>query len=272
MSFKIGFSAESPHENADKVYAERMDENQVRRSVAEVYFPDRNRSYSYYNDKFDLHVGSLVYVDGKLEGLRGRVTKISYNFKIDLSVYKRIIYVVCDNIHGEFYAAGSHLVTFDRNALTPAEADSWFLKPKKEDVVSEIVTGFDDAVFCIDNLNQLDINSKTSDIGHDLYWENKVKYISVEGKNGYALVGDEECCRIEFEYKNRQVSKLVCSCFATGHCKHVFAAMLQLAETLNIISDKYGEFYDRTNCFHAVERGAFIDFAVVPKTEGSIIV
>ena len=38
-----------------------------------------------YNDLFDLHPGDLVYVDGKLEGHRGRVTDVNYNFKIKVS-------------------------------------------------------------------------------------------------------------------------------------------------------------------------------------------
>ena len=32
----------------------------------------------YYNDQFDLHRGDLVFVDGKPEGLRGRVVNVTY--------------------------------------------------------------------------------------------------------------------------------------------------------------------------------------------------
>ena len=30
-----------------------------------------DRALAYYNDRFDLHVGDIVFVDGRLEGLRG---------------------------------------------------------------------------------------------------------------------------------------------------------------------------------------------------------
>ena len=52
------------------------EENNImeRKSVVQVYFPDRDRSYSYYNDQFDLQCGDIVFVEGKLEGVRGRVT------------------------------------------------------------------------------------------------------------------------------------------------------------------------------------------------------
>ena len=58
-----------------------------RKSVVRIHFSARNMTLSYYNDAFDLKVGNLVYVDGKLEGLRGRVVDITYNFKIKLSDY-----------------------------------------------------------------------------------------------------------------------------------------------------------------------------------------
>lgn len=56
-----------------------------------VYFPQRGFDCTYYNNLFDMHVGDLVYVDGKLEGKRGKVIDVSYTFKIKLSDYKRVI-------------------------------------------------------------------------------------------------------------------------------------------------------------------------------------
>lgn len=48
---------------------------------------------SYYNDAFDLKCGDIVFVEGKLEGLRGRVVDVAYNFKIKLSDYKKVVSV-----------------------------------------------------------------------------------------------------------------------------------------------------------------------------------
>lgn len=44
---------------------------------------------AYYNDRFDLRAGDIVFVGGKLEGLRGRVTAISTRFKIKAEYYIR---------------------------------------------------------------------------------------------------------------------------------------------------------------------------------------
>ena len=114
-----------------------------RKSVVQVSFAGRNTTLSYYNDLFDLHPGDLVYVDGKLEGHRGRVTDVNYNFKIKVSDYKRVIAVVDTTVNGQFFMAGSHFVTFDRAALPANKAVTWFKAPAKEG--EEIVSGSDDS-------------------------------------------------------------------------------------------------------------------------------
>ena len=77
-----------------------------RKSVVRVHFPARNMDLSYYNDAFDLKCGDIVFVEGKLEGLRGRVVDVAYNFKIKLSDYKKVISVADTNVRGEFFFAG----------------------------------------------------------------------------------------------------------------------------------------------------------------------
>ena len=103
-----------------------------RRSVVQVKFPGRGMALAYYNDRFDLRKGDQVYVDGKLEGQRGQVTEVSYNFKIKISDYKRVIAVVDTRVKGRFFMAGSHFVTFDPAALPAAKVALWFRAPAKE--------------------------------------------------------------------------------------------------------------------------------------------
>ena len=86
MSFKIGFSAEPERkQNYPDITAPKEHRAKAKKSVVDVFFPDRHLTCSYYNDMFDLKVGDIVYVDGKLEGLCGRVTNVNYTFKIKLS-------------------------------------------------------------------------------------------------------------------------------------------------------------------------------------------
>ena len=118
MKFQIGFTAEQQiNESENSTTCDHPVNSSPRRSVVQVYFPDQNTTLTYYNDQFDLRCGDLVYVEGKLEGVCGRITDVNYNFKIKVSDYKRVISVVNTSVNGQFFMAGSHFVTFDRKAL-----------------------------------------------------------------------------------------------------------------------------------------------------------
>ena len=107
MAFKIGFSAERPEsKSVEAAYTVPQQAAEPRKSVVQVQFAGRNEALAYYNDRFDLQVGDMVYVDGKLEGQRGRVVEVNYNFKIRLSDYKRVVAVADTAVHGQFFMAG----------------------------------------------------------------------------------------------------------------------------------------------------------------------
>ncbi|MCD8007618.1 MAG: hypothetical protein LUF68_01530, partial [Clostridiales bacterium] len=110
MAFKIGFAAEQPQEQLEAAYTPPQQTATPRRSVVQVMFPNRGTRLAYYNDQFDLHPGDIVFVDGKLEGQRGRVVEVNYNFKIKASDYKRVVAVADIEVHGQFHMAGSHFV------------------------------------------------------------------------------------------------------------------------------------------------------------------
>ena len=267
MGFKIGFAAEG--------YADRKPEAPViveqrsiapRKSVVQVAFPGRGSSLAYYNDQFDLHVGDIVYVDGKLEGQRGRVVEVAYNFKIKVSDYKRVIGLADTEVHGQFFNAGSHFVTFDRAALPQSQIITWYKAPAKED--DEYVSGSDDSSFLLEDLKGMKMSAAIAERGHDYYMENRVRYISIDGTKGYAIVEGSETYEVEFEYKNGEISGLVCSCFCSYNCKHEFAAMLQLKETLEMIGNHYAAQYDETGYFAAVNKGTLFAFAIDGKETG----
>lgn len=117
MGLKIGFTANIYDE--EKLSNEIVEQTEFtpRKSVVEVHFPSRDRSYPYFNDSFDLKKGDIVFVDGKLEGIRGIVVNVNYNFKIKLSDYKRVIAVADTRVKGELFFAGSHLISFDRQTI-----------------------------------------------------------------------------------------------------------------------------------------------------------
>ena len=269
MAFKIGFAAADTPEKkpAEAAYTAQQAQAAPRKSVVQVYFAGRNMTLDYYNDRFDLHRGDIVYVDGKLEGMRGRVTEVHYNFKIKVSDYKRVIAVVDTTVHGQFFMAGSHFVTFDREALLSSKVATWFKAPAKED--DEFVSSSDDTTFRLDDLSDMKVSTAIAERGHNYYIENKVRYICIDGTKGYAIVEGSEAYEVEFEYRNGEIGGLICSCFCSYNCKHEFAAMLQLRETLELIEKYYGDEYERTGYFAAVNKGTLFAFAIDGKETGS---
>ena len=74
----IGFNPFGRRTNKDSEKRPELKvKGEIKPTIVQIFFPDRNRTLSYYNDRFDLHMGDIVFVDGKLEGLRGRVTAVS---------------------------------------------------------------------------------------------------------------------------------------------------------------------------------------------------
>ena len=112
---KIGFWAENEQskEQKNETTQFKTEKTEAKESVVRVYFPARGFACSYYNDKFDLKKGDGVYVDGKLEGLLGFITEVSYCFKIKLSEYKRVIYRVDTEIRGKLYLLGDFFAAFE---------------------------------------------------------------------------------------------------------------------------------------------------------------
>lgn len=184
-----------------------------------------------------------------------------------MSDYKRVIAVVDTTVNGQFFMAGSHFVTFDREALPISKAVTWFKAPVKAD--DEFVSGSDDTTFRLDDLSGMKVSTAIAERGHEYYMKNKVRYICIDGTKGYAIVEGSEAYEVEFEYRNGEISHLICSCFCSYNCKHEFAAMLQLRETLELTEKHYSGEYERTGYFAAVNKGTLFAFAIDGKETGS---
>ena len=270
MSFKIGFTAGTEENKvADEVIPAINRTTQVKKSLVRVHFAERNLTCTYYNDMFDLSVGDIVYVDGKLEGLRGRVVEVSYSFKIKLSDYKRVIAVADTNVSGEFHFAASHLFTLDKNALPFSKVLTWFKAPADDDEY-EISTNNSEFIV-LDNLNTMNITPEIAKRGNDYYLQNRVVYIEIDNTKGRAIVEGGNPYTVEFNYKNGEVTNLTCDCFCAGHCKHEFATMLQLRETLNIAKENY-DIDCKADYIAIISKPAFYENAFDNKTLGSFTV
>ena len=134
MGYKIGFvfGKENEEKQEDEVKMERLpgEKKTVKKSVVQVKFDGYGRALAYYNDSFDLQVGDLVFVDGKLCGKQGVVTEVNYNFKIKLSEYQKVVSVADTEVKGNLYFAGSHFVAFEKSVLPREKVKDWFMPPE----------------------------------------------------------------------------------------------------------------------------------------------
>ena len=62
MSFKIGLKTDDETNDKRLETIPKEPNVEARKPVVDVYFPDRHITCAYYNDKFDLKVGDLVFV------------------------------------------------------------------------------------------------------------------------------------------------------------------------------------------------------------------
>lgn len=266
IGFNISTGEAAPNEQE---YASPVRSDKPVKSVVRIAFPDRHMTLSYYNDAFDLRRGDIVYVEGKLEGMRGYVVEVSHSFKIKLSDYKRVISVADTDVHGRFVQAGSHFVTFDRQVLPPEKVNTWFRAPLKED--DEFVSGSDGTSFLLSDLKGMKINPEIAERGHDYYTDNKVRYLCLNGNKGYAIVEGSQPYEVEFDFHAGEISNLVCNCFCSYPCKHEFAAMLQLRETLELLEKNYAAEYEQNGYFAAIHKGTLFSLVIDGRESGEIV-
>ena len=60
-------------------------------------------------------------------------------------------------------------------------------------------------------------------------------------------------------------------CIRDSPCKHQFAAMLQLKETLKLIGKYYAGQYEESGYFAAVFKGTLLEFAIDSRETGHIV-
>ncbi len=223
----IGFSIsnkENKKENIETVKPEIVEEKPVR-SVVTVRF-DNGREYPYYNDMFNLKEGDVVYVDGKLAGIPGRVTEVTTKFKVSLDFYKRVIAKLNLEFHGEFKKKSCFMMCENPKVLTIEQAKSWYFPPREEEEKFFVGDGYR---IKLDNImNSEDIDYVDFDDAVDIVNDGEVKFITVKNGKGFAILKRNKPHLVEFEYSNGVVSNLLCDCIKPNLCDHSLAACIAI--------------------------------------------
>ena len=229
-------------------------------SVVRVKFCASGRELDYFNDRFDLRIGDLVFVSGKLAGQRGRVIAVSRHFKIRADDYQRVISLADTRVSGQFVNAASHLVTFDRRALSYSRFRTWVLPPVDDD--DEYFISYDDDRIDLSGRDAWPFKPDIAERGADYYRDNRVPYLCLDGNRGRAIVDGSHPYEVEFDYAGGIVTNLACGCPCGYHCTHEFAALLQLRETLELIDKRCADDWPRGGYFAAVLAPLFFSIVV----------
>lgn len=270
MSFKIGFTStlyenENQNEIIEKAPQNAL-ETVAKKSLVDVCFDERHITCSYYNDCFDLKCGDIVYVEGKLEGVRGRVVGVNYTFKIKLSDYKRVIAVADTTVKGKFFMLGTHFVTFDKDALPFEKVLTWFKAPTLDE--EETVFSTDGVKANIHDLATFDVKNEVAQRALEYYKQNRVVYLEVKGDKGRAIVRGGKPYVVEFTFDGTEIGDVVCECFCSGICKHAFATMMQLRETVDLVEERYPD-ENNGRYFATVCKSEFFAYVVDSAQKGS---
>ena len=214
-----------------------------------------------------MKIGDRVLVSGKLAGVIGTVTDISYSFKIDLSKYEFVVRRVETHIKGEFYLTDNYMLTFDKSALSDDMAMSWFEFSILER--GNIVEESDGS--CVD-LDNAVVTSEVEEYGNYLHFCNNIMYASLRKNQGFAIIEDDgEYYSIDFKFKDNKITDFYCLCYNLNLCEHKYALMLTLREVLGIIKEKYSEEYSKTQYFSLVKRTLLEKYSCDSKVSGKVI-
>jgi len=262
---KIGFSA-NINEQREAVHTPENGQSVStgKKSLVRVYFPSKSFSCTYFNDGLELHKGDTVFVEGKLEGLRGIVTEITFTYKIKLFDYKRVIAKADTSVRGEVFFGDTYVIAFDNETLSYEKCRGWFLPPVDEETV---ISEDDEYGFPLEQLNSIKISCDEAEKGRDLFFSCSVALLCIEGDRGKAIITDRAVHEVEFRFENGMISNLVCDCYSCSHCEHEFAALLQLQKLLKDIEKNFPKYTGKD--FIAIDRSEFFSIAVSGKDGGS---
>ncbi len=228
---------------------DRSDEGNGVKSLVQVSFADAHRNYAYYNDKFDLKAGDLVYVSGCLTGQLGCVESVNCKFKINLADYERVVAHPIVEIRGRYHQILDKMLSYDHKAISPDMFRSWVKPPVLDDDKPEEYVQGEGYSFELEHFAESDeVDGKILERAVDYCKSGRVRYLSLRNGVGTAFVEGSKWYEINFTFKDGIVSDMYCECPYSALCKHNLAVLITLNRLLKKVD---GEDYTAVdwNCF-----------------------
>lgn len=225
----VGFGQEEIKQETPSQSGSFREQTEAVRSLAAVRFDGKDRTLTYYNDRFDLKEGDRVFVSGKLEGKPGIVESVTTRFRIRLSDYERIISLAQTPVHGTYSHKGSMMLSCDPSALSPEDYRKWILPPKDNaDDPEEILfgDGYEIDLKAPGDAEGFDPDVMDRALGY--LREDRIGYVSVRGGTGKAYVRGSRWYEVDFTLRNGILKEAYCDCPFPGLCKHLLAVTVLL--------------------------------------------
>ena len=235
MKRLIGFMANNEFKAETSSAPTTIRSNTPVKSLVKVRFECHSTPLAYYNDRFDLQEGDVVYVSGKLAGVLGVVVSVTTKFRIHTSDYERVLSLLDLTIHGSFTRVRDKMVTFDQIAITPEQFGGWVTPPedpkkkKGEDEDEDEVISGEGYTIDINNIEGCeDITSAIAERAVNYCMDGRVRYLCVRNGIGRAYVEGTKWYRVDFHFSDGMMTDIYCDCPYSELCKHEVAVALTL--------------------------------------------
>ena len=236
-------------------------------TLVQVYFVAKDDAFLYLCEDIILHEGDHVYVSGKMKDTLGIVVDVRHQFKVRPSKYERVIAKIDTQLQGEFKIFNRLLLSFDQKSLGKEKISQWFFSPQGEE---PYISTYRPAPFPLDDLTQFPIEHARLERGLQYYKEQRVVYMCIDDRYGYAIVRGSEHYEVEFEYNNGIIEDISCNCYCDGHCKHEFAVLLELQYMLQIVESEFKNEYSKNRYVATIDKDMVWQMSVRWTNKGTI--
>ena len=236
-------------------------------TLVQVYFVAKDDAFLYLCEDIILHEGDHVYVSGKMKDTLGIVVNVRHQFKVRPSKYERVIAKIDTQLQGEFKIFNRLLLSFDRKSLGKEMISQWFFSPQGEE---PYISTYRPVPFPLDDLTQFPIEHARLERGLQYYKEQRVVYMCIDDRYGYAIVRGSEHYEVEFEYNNGIIEDISCNCYCDGHCKHEFAVLLELQYMLQIVESEFKNEYSKNRYVATIDKDMVWQMSVRWTNKGTI--
>ena len=235
MKRMIGFMAHNETKAETPAVPAAVRTNTPVKSLVKIRFDSHSMPLAYYNDRFDLQEGDVVYVSGKLAGEPGVVISVTTKFRIHTSDYERVLALLDLTIHGSFTRVRDKMVSFDEIAITPEQFGCWVTPPEdpkkkkdEEEDEDEVISG-EGYTIDINNIEACeDITSVIAERAVNYCSEGRVRYLCIQNGVGCAYVEGSKWYRVDFRFSEGMMTDIYCDCPYSELCKHEVAVAITL--------------------------------------------